>query len=345
MSYKLEKDVAWESSVCGTLYKQLFVHPPSLSTTVRLEGKTAIVTGANSGLGFEASRQLLQRGLSRLVVAVRSQEKGDVAAKKLMEEFPGAEIDLSLLDLWDYDSIKAFVKRCRGLERIDYAILNAGLQRRQFEWNDKTAHEVVLQTNFLSTALLATMLASVMKEKKIRRGMATPPVLTVVGSDTMYFSKLKAMGPVFPLMDDQAQFQGFQQYMDAKLLLMMFTVRLADQYDPNDITLNVCSPGLTYGTNLGQDARRSSPGAALIVRPFVRALGRPLDRGASVYIHALMHGQESHGCFISEWTVKPYAAVMYTEDGCGMMDRLWHEAMEEFKKIPELADEYIDEER
>lgn len=107
-------------------------------------------------------------------------------------------------------------------------------------------------------------------------------------SDTIYFSKLKATGPVFPLMDNRTRFQGFRQYMDSKLLLMMFVVRLTDQYDSSDIIINVCSPGMPYGTNLGQDARKSGFGARYIIRPFVRALGRPLNRGGRAYTYTLL---------------------------------------------------------
>ncbi|KAE8154627.1 hypothetical protein BDV25DRAFT_147573 [Aspergillus avenaceus] len=304
MSSHLEKDAVWESTIRGLLYKQLFVYPPDLPSTVRFEGKSAIVTGANGGLGLESSRQLLERGLSHLIVTVRTQEKGDIAARQLMDEFPGARVDVSLLDLADYDSIIAFVDRCRGLERLDYAILNAGMQRPNFKRNDRTGHEVILQTNYISTTLLATLLAPVMKDQRVDR-TATPPVLSIVGSDTMYMSKLKTTGSVFPVMNDEVRFQGFQQYMDSKLLLMMFTVRLAEQYDPKDIVINVSNPGLTYGTNLGGDDHKSGL-APLIIKPIVRALGRSLAVGASVYVHALvLNGEESHGSFVSDWQVKP----------------------------------------
>ena len=59
----------------------------------------AIITGASSGLGFEASKQLLALGLSRLVVAVRSLERGEVAAQALRRAHPKAIIDVWPLNM------------------------------------------------------------------------------------------------------------------------------------------------------------------------------------------------------------------------------------------------------
>lgn len=306
MSVKLEKNVAWESSIRGTLHRQLFVHRKPIPPTVKLTGHTAIITGANGGLGFEAARQLLQLGLSHLVVAVRSPTKGETAALKLRSEFPEAQVDVETMDLADYDTIFAFAKSCQRLKRIDYAILNAGMQSTKFERNSKTGHEVVFQTNYLSTVLLMILLVSVMKEKRPPGQEGRPPVLTVVGSDTMYFSKFQTSGSIFSLMDDSSRFKTFGRYSDTKLLIMMFVARFAEKIDPKDIIINVCNPGMTAGTGLGQNADKPGLAARYIGPIFGKALGRSVEVGASVYIHALvMLGQESHGSFVSDWTIQP----------------------------------------
>jgi NAD(P)-dependent dehydrogenase (short-subunit alcohol dehydrogenase family) len=320
----LEKDIAWESSILGILHKQLLVRPKPLEPTTNLAGKTAIISGANSGLGFAAARPLLTFRLSTLVLTVRSHASGDAAAQKLRAEFPGGEVMVHvwLLDLDGYDSIITFVDRCRrDLPRINYAILNAGVQRSAFERNATTAHESVFQTNYLSTALLTLLLSSLMREQKKQQRQdrslghdQQPTVLTVVGSDTMYFSKLALRaspqdsdstspdpdgGHLFAIMDDPSRFAPLTQYADSKLLLTMFVAELAA-----DIAVNVCNPGLTHGTELGRDANRL---ARAVMRPFVRALGRPVNVGASVYVYALL-GEDpaaSHGRFVSEWAVEP----------------------------------------
>ncbi|KPM34478.1 hypothetical protein AK830_g12090 [Neonectria ditissima] len=337
MSSKLEKNVAWEQSIRGFLYKQLWVSPKPIPSTVSLAGKTAIITGANGGLGFEAGAQLLQLGLSRLIMAVRSQAKGDAAAEKLKGRFPDAEINVSILDMADYDSIVAFTKRCRDLDRIDYAILNAGLQSATFERNEKTGHEAMFQVNYLSNVFLLLLLESTMKDKRLHNNASEPPVISVIGSDTMYFSKLGAVGPIFPRMDDLKSFGKLPHYADSKMLLMMFISRLAEQTNPDDVIINVPNPGMTAGTSLGQEEK---PGfAARRIFPLVaKLLGRSVPTGASVYVHALLiEGRESHGSFVSEWAIKPYAGILYKKEGREMAERLWQETMEELRFASNLG--------
>lgn len=305
MSQKLVKDVAWEGSIRGILYKQLLVRPKALAASVSLTGEIGLITGANSGLGFEAARQLLQLGLSRLILAVRSQAKGDDAARKLNQEFPNRVIDVWIVDMANYDSIIAFANRCRSLKRLNFAILNAGVQLSNFRRSEKTGHEMTIQTNYLSTALLAMLLTSIMKEKK---GLEAdrPPVITVVGSDTMYLSKFEPSGSILPQLDDPARYSRFQQYMDSKLLLMMFVSCLAEKISSVDVIINVCNPGMTAGTGLGRDIQNPGFATRLLVPLFVMAIGRSLKLGASVYVHAVVaEGQKSHGSFFSDWTIKP----------------------------------------
>ncbi|KAF4978442.1 hypothetical protein FZEAL_5167 [Fusarium zealandicum] len=331
MSSQLEGAVSWEGSMLGLFYKQLFVSPRPIPPETSLANKTAIITGANTGIGFEAARQLLQLGLSQLIVAVRSEAKGQAACEKLRKEFPAADIQVSLVDMADYDSVTSFADRCRSLARIDYVILNAGTQNSAYQLNESTGHEAVLQINYLSTALLLMLLASVIVEKKKQHNTDHRSVITVVGSDTMYLSTLYTPGPILPYLDDATRFVKMQQYMDSKLLVMMFIAQLAGQVNPRDVVINVCNPGMTAGTGLG-------PGPSFVERyivpAFYKALGRSTAAGASIYVHALVaEGEESHGSFVSDWTIKSYAALMYKEEGKSFMERLWQETMEELRFV------------
>lgn len=93
MSTKLESEASLESTVFGFLCRRL-TGPKPLPAGIQLTDQVAIVTGSTVGLGLEASRQLLQLGLSRLVMGVRSQVKGDAAAAQLRSAFPSATISV-----------------------------------------------------------------------------------------------------------------------------------------------------------------------------------------------------------------------------------------------------------
>ncbi|KAK9416620.1 putative WW domain-containing oxidoreductase [Seiridium unicorne] len=81
------------------LTSQLCAKPPASLSNINLARQTAIVTGGNSGIGLEAARQLLAAGLSYLIIAVRSSDKGKIAAEQLKSNAPSSEIEVWSLDM------------------------------------------------------------------------------------------------------------------------------------------------------------------------------------------------------------------------------------------------------
>ena len=106
---------------------------PTKERYPHVSGQCAVITGSNTGLGFEAARQLLSLGLSHLVMGVRSLARGEEAATKLRAASSSAKIDIWHLDMESYDSVQDFVRKCNdNLPRIDIVILNAGLSLMKF---------------------------------------------------------------------------------------------------------------------------------------------------------------------------------------------------------------------
>ncbi|KAG6358478.1 hypothetical protein INS49_014362 [Diaporthe citri] len=327
MSVHLENDARWETSLLGLLYRQFFYRPKPIKAD--LSGQTAIITGANIGLGFETSRQLLGLGLSRLILAVRSQAKGNAAAAKLRNENPAAKIEVWLLDMSSYASIHAFVKRCVGdeLQRLDIAILNAGVQSSKLTKNEQTGYETTFQVNYLSTALLSILLLPVLWEK---RAPGKPGRLSVIGSDTQYWASVDpAGGPILPRLANPAKYDTMDQYSATKFLLVGFISKLAENINPDGVIVNTVNPGLTASTDIGRDTQVSLP-----FRIFVGITGRSLEWGADTYVDGVVvQGRESHGSFVSDWTIKPFPAIYYTAEGIEFRNRLWEETMEELNFV------------
>src|SRR5712691_9795560 len=109
-------------------------------------GRLAVVTGANTGLGFETARVLAARGAS-VVLAVRDTEKGKAAAARIAGPAPGADVMVQPLDLASLDSIRAAAGALRARHpRIDLLINNAGVMRggvRQQAGLDAAAEQVI----------------------------------------------------------------------------------------------------------------------------------------------------------------------------------------------------------
>jgi hypothetical protein len=104
---------------------------PSLPTT-SLKDKTVLITGANTGLGFEAAKHLASLNPTRLIIGCRNLDKGNAATKKIKEDtgFTGI-LEVWIVDLAEFSSVKAFIERAvgaeGGLERLDLLVLNAGV--------------------------------------------------------------------------------------------------------------------------------------------------------------------------------------------------------------------------
>jgi NAD(P)-dependent dehydrogenase (short-subunit alcohol dehydrogenase family) len=92
-----------------------------------LAGRTAVVTGANSGLGLATARELARAG-ARVVLAVRNTTKGDQAAAGIRSRTSGAELEVRQLDLADLESVWEFATAVAAAhDRLDLLINNAGI--------------------------------------------------------------------------------------------------------------------------------------------------------------------------------------------------------------------------
>ena len=92
-----------------------------------LDGRVAVVTGANSGLGFETSLALARSG-AHVVLACRSTERAAAAVERLQQQVPDADTEVLALDLSDLGSVRTFVTEFLGRnDRIDLLINNAGV--------------------------------------------------------------------------------------------------------------------------------------------------------------------------------------------------------------------------
>ncbi|MER7642596.1 oxidoreductase [Streptomyces sp. NPDC126522] len=88
-------------------------------------GRVAVVTGANSGLGYVTARELAHKG-ARVVLACRSEVRGSEAADRIVAEVPGAEAEFARLDLGDLASVREFAATF-PYERLDLLVNNAGV--------------------------------------------------------------------------------------------------------------------------------------------------------------------------------------------------------------------------
>lgn len=303
MSAKLPGSSARFEGTAFGFFCRAFAKPVPLPRDVHLKDQVAVITGSNAGLGLEASRQFLDLGLSHLIMGVRSQAKGDKLADNLRKAYPHAIVWVWVVDMESYDSVQAFADRIATLPRIDIVILNAGVVKQSFAVTIATGHEVSLQTNYLSTALLAILIVSTLASKRRRDGSSPPPKLTLVGSDTAYLAQVQTKGSLLQQFDNPHGYVNMRWYSRTKLLLTLFTAKLAEFVSPDDVLVNMVNPGATKNTGLAREFLGIS---GFLMAVFQQLLGRTPEAAASTYVDAVLaQGDKSHGSFISEWKIKP----------------------------------------
>lgn len=127
-----------------------------------LKGKVAIVTGANSGLGYYTARDLAQHG-AQVVLACRGREKAEAALRELKAAVPDAQVEVMPLDLADLDSIAAFVKAFKArYQRLDILHNNAGVMALPLT-RTKQGFESQIGTNHLGHFALTGQLFDVLR--------------------------------------------------------------------------------------------------------------------------------------------------------------------------------------
>jgi len=289
-----------QTSIPQFFYQQITFKPIEVRD-VSLQGKTAIVTGSNTGVGFEISRQLLDLGISRLILAVRNEEKGNIAATQLSTDKSSShtfDIEVWKLNLSTYDSIVAFVERTKSLERLDIIVLNAGIAPASFSLNENTGHSECIQVNYLSTALLAILLLPIVKKTRANQPEASH--ITFVSSEVAGWTSFKQKNeiPLLKALDKPGKVNMLDHMMVSKLLGQFFIVELARIVSRSVVIINSTSPATVHDSEFNRDHDKTFSGA--IAKKFIKLYANTAPVGARMITDTIVNrGEESHGYFFS----------------------------------------------
>ncbi|ETS81723.1 hypothetical protein PFICI_06725 [Pestalotiopsis fici W106-1] len=331
MSARLESIASFQATMAHNFWKQVFTSVPLIPAQLDLAGKTVLVTGSNVGLGLESVRHFLKLRPRLVIMAVRSREKGEAAATSLRPEFPGTAIQVWEIDMASFQSVQAFVARLtRELDgRLHVAVLNAGLSKIRFERAQEGGrHESTLQVNYLGTALLALLLLPTMRPTA---SSPEPGRLSIVNSEAALPVDLDDpdQGGLLDSLDRPENYDGFSQYSKSKLLVMMFIAKLAEVVSPDEVIVNCTDPGATKGTAFFREVDSWAFKIALHI--LLGIMGRNMSDAARIYLHStVVLGKESHGSY-TDWMIRAWPTIMYSEKGRRLSEKLWDETLEELK--------------
>lgn len=252
--------------------------------------KTVIITGANTGLGYECAKSIAISGQGWvIVIAGRNKQKISEAAGRLAAITPNAEVRALTLDLASLQSVRNFAETfaAQGLPPLRAIICNAGIQVVSGTTYTEDGFETTFGVNHLGHFLLVNLLS---------RQLIAPARIVVVSSDT--HDPAQKTGMPEPCYDNAACLAyppcqdhspktksdatvGQRRYTTSKLCNIYFTYelsrRLAKQglsTAQKPITVNAFNPGLMPGTGLARDyhplQRFAWDNILPVIRPFLR---------------------------------------------------------------------------
>lgn len=199
-----------------------------------LTGRVAVITGANTGLGYETALALADHG-AHVVLAVRNLDKGKDAAARITAQSPHADVALAELDLTSLASVRAAAEQLRSAhDRIDLLINNAGVMYTP-KSNTKDGFELQFGTNHLGhfafTGLLLDRLLPVAGSRIVTVSSVGHRILADIHFDDLQWER---------------RYNRVAAYGQAKLANLLFTYELQRRLAPHGTTIAVAAhPGMS----------------------------------------------------------------------------------------------------
>ncbi|HSG89204.1 MAG TPA: SDR family oxidoreductase [Pseudomonadales bacterium] len=269
-----------------------------------LAGRTIIVTGANTGIGYDTARALASAG-ARVIVACRSEDTGSAAAERIRAAHPGAVVEYRALDLASFASIRAFAD---GLDApvIDALVCNAGLAITRWAATEE-GFERTVGVCHIGHFLLARLL--------MERLLAAPAPRVVMVSSESHRMPKRLDFERLPM--SEANFSGLVAYGQAKLCNLLMARSLQRRYGERGLTACALHPGTLISTDIG---RNSGPIGLLmkLISPFTKNC----NQGAATTVLAVVHepAADTAGTYLSD--CRPVRSSAEAEDAT-VGERLW----------------------
>lgn len=214
-----------------------------------LAGKVVVVTGANSGLGFESSKALAKNGAT-VVMTARNLEKGEKARSDILKEVPDASLDLMKLDVGDLSSVREFADAFKAkYDRLDILLNNAGVMAIPRQ-ETVDGFEMQLGVNHLGHFALTGLLLDVITKTPHAR-------IHNVTSTANFFGDIN-----FDDLMGEKDYSRWGAYGQSKLANVFFTFELNKRLKAAgiDTIANVSHPGLVLGNLQSNSMEESGTG-------------------------------------------------------------------------------------
>ncbi|KAG6449324.1 hypothetical protein O3G_MSEX005982 [Manduca sexta] len=233
----------------------------------KLNGKTALVTGGNAGIGLETARDLARRG-AKVIIASRDEKKSMDAVQDIIKTTGSTDVEYLQLDLAEFNNIRKFAEVFnRNYERLDILVNNAGcagLKNRLTE----DGIDIVMQVNYFGPFLLTNLLLPKLISSKPSRIVILTSLFHVFGNISV--ENFTGAGTNRQL----------QTYANSKLCDVLWTRALAKRL-PSEVTVNCLHPGAVK-TDI---FKRLKPWLRSIMHFILTVFFKTAKEGAQTSIH------------------------------------------------------------
>ncbi|XP_054477189.1 retinol dehydrogenase 13 [Anoplopoma fimbria] len=259
---------------------------------VRLDGKTVLITGANTGIGKETALDMAKRG-ARVILACRDMTRARIAADEIRQQSGNGNVVVKKLDLSCLQSVRDLAKDIQeNEERLDILINNAGIMMCP-KWKTEDGFEMQFGVNHLGHFLLTNCLLDHLKK-------STPSRIVIVSSLAHEQGHIH-----FDDINLDKDYHRETSYRQSKLANVLFCRELASRLQGTGVTAYSLHPGVIR-TELG---RHLFPTLALwqwiILKPFLMLIKNPYE-GAQTSIYCAVDESQANvsGLYYSDCAPK-----------------------------------------
>ncbi|KAK2671712.1 Short-chain dehydrogenase/reductase SDR [Fusarium oxysporum f. sp. vasinfectum] len=298
--------------ISSTIYSNLFINLPYPETKDDLSDKIMIVTGSNTGLGFEASQHLLRLGVGKLIMAVRSLDKGEKARKELLQltKRSPESIEVWHLDMASYESVKSFSARAIAeLPTIDVVLANAGLATSdKFSMTEDNERTITVNKS------------------------SYPGKFVIPNSATHYWAPIKELIPdekadkIFSRLNNPEKSIMESRYYVSKLIVLYITREIAARLSASEkssVIINAPNPSYCKSGLLREKQEVAPPDF----------MARTSEMGSRALVAGVLAGQESNGQYMNNCQVRDPACHVTNKTGGKIQTALFEELLEKLENI------------
>jgi len=256
-------------------------------------GKIVVITGANSGLGFETARTLAEKRAT-IVMAVRNLKKGEQAKNEILKAVPNASLDLMKLDVGDLASVREFAEAFKTkYDRLDILANNAGVMAIPRQ-ETADGFEMQLGVNHLGHFALTGLLLDVIVNTPNAR-------IHNVTSSANYFGSIN-----FDDLMGEKDYSRWDAYSQSKLANVFFTFELQKRLSAAgfDTIVNTSHPGLVLTNLQANSVEQSGTGVeAILYRVIEPIMAQDISMGVLPMLYGMTAQDAKGGTFYGPRTL------------------------------------------